>query len=42
MVDGVAIGPEHERIAIEVKSPRDDIVRGTGQCSEALAVEFPT
>jgi len=32
MVDGIAIGPEGERIAIEVKSPRDDIVRGVGQC----------
>jgi hypothetical protein len=30
MVDGVAIGPEGERIAIEVKSPRDGIVRGIG------------
>lgn len=37
MVDGVAIGPEGERIAIEVKSPRDDILRGIGQCDEALA-----
>lgn len=37
MVDGIAIGPEGERIAIEVKSPRDDIVRGVGQCYEALA-----
>jgi len=37
MVDGVAIGPEGERIAIEVKSPRDDVVRGIGQCYEALA-----
>jgi predicted RecB family endonuclease len=36
-VDGVAIGPEGERIAIEVKSPRDDIIRGVGQCHEALA-----
>jgi len=35
MVNGVAIGPEGERIAIEVKSPRDDIVRGIGQCYEA-------
>jgi hypothetical protein len=40
MVDGVAIGPEHERIAIEVKSPRDDIVRGIGQCFEALAAGY--
>ena len=36
MVDGVAFGPGGERIAIEVKSPRDDIVRGIGQCYEAL------
>jgi hypothetical protein len=40
MVDGVAIGLEHERIAIEVKSPRDDIVRGIGQCFEALAAGY--
>jgi len=40
MVDGVAIGPEGERIAIEVKSPRDDIIRGIGQCFEALAAGY--
>ena len=40
MVDRVAIGPEQERIAIEVKSPRDDIVRGVGQCFEALAAGY--
>jgi predicted RecB family endonuclease len=40
MVDGIAIGPEGERIAIEVKSPRDDIVRGIGQCYEALAAGY--
>jgi len=40
MVDGVAVGPEGERIAIEVKSPRDDIVRGVGQCFEALAAGY--
>jgi hypothetical protein len=40
MVDGVAIGPEGDRIAIEVKSPRDDIVRGIGQCYEALAAGY--
>jgi len=39
-VDGVAVGPEGERIAIEVKSPRDDIVRGIGQCYEALAAGY--
>jgi hypothetical protein len=37
MVDGVALSPEGERIAIEVKSPSDDIIRGIGQCAEALA-----
>jgi len=40
MVDGVAIGLEGERIAIEVKSPRDDIVRGIGQCYEALTAGY--
>jgi hypothetical protein len=40
MVDGVAIVPEGERIAIEVKSRRDDIVRGIGQCFEALAAGY--
>jgi hypothetical protein len=40
MVDGVAISPDHERIAIEVKSPSDDIVRGVGQCFEALAAGY--
>jgi hypothetical protein len=39
-VDSIAIGPEGERIAIEVKSPRDDIVRGVGQCCEALAAGY--
>jgi predicted RecB family endonuclease len=40
MVDGIAVGPEGERIAIEVKSPSDDIVRGIGQCYEALAAGY--
>jgi len=39
-VDGVALSPESERIAIEVKSPRDDIIRGVGQCFEALAAGY--
>jgi hypothetical protein len=39
-VDGVAVTPEGERIAIEVKSPRDDIIRGVGQCFEALAAGY--
>jgi predicted RecB family endonuclease len=40
MVDGIAVGPEGERTAIEVKSPADDIVRGIGQCYEALAAGY--
>jgi predicted RecB family endonuclease len=40
MVDGVAVTDSGERIAIEVKSPRDDIVRGVGQCFEALAAGY--
>jgi len=40
MVDAVAITPDGERIAIEVKSPRDDIIRGIGQCFEALAAGY--
>ena len=40
IVDGIAVGPEGERIAIEVKSPRDDMVRGIGQCYEALAAGY--
>jgi len=39
-VDGVAVTPERERIAIEVKSPSDDIIRGVGQCTEALAAGY--
>jgi hypothetical protein len=39
-VDGVALSPDGERIAIEIKSPRDDIIRGVGQCSEALAAGY--
>lgn len=40
MVDGVVVGPEGERIVIEVKSPRDDIVRGVGQCFEAICAGY--
>jgi hypothetical protein len=40
MVDGVAVGPEGERIAIEIKSPSDDIVRGIGQCYEAVCAGY--
>jgi hypothetical protein len=39
-VDGVALSPDGERIAIEVKSPSDDIIRGIGQCFEALAAGY--
>lgn len=40
IVDGVAVGPEGERIAIEIKSPSDDIVRGIGQCYEAVCAGY--
>jgi hypothetical protein len=40
MVDGVAFTSDGERIAIEVKSPRDDIIRGVGQCFEALSAGY--
>ena len=40
MVEGVAVTGDGERIAIEVKSPRDDIIRGIGQCFEALAAGY--
>ena len=40
MMDGVAVGPEGERIAIEVKSPRDDIIRGIGQCYDAVCAGY--
>ena len=36
MLDGIAISSEGERIGIEVKSPRYDIIRGVGQCYEAV------
>jgi len=40
MLDGVAVGPEGERVAIEVKSPGDDVMRGIGQCFEALSAGY--
>lgn len=40
-LDGVAVGPEGEHVAIEVKSPRDDIIRGIGQCYEAECSGYP-
>jgi hypothetical protein len=40
IVDGVAWSPDGERIAIEVKSPSDDFIRGVGQCFEALAAGY--
>ena len=35
-VDGEAIGPNGERIAIEIKTPRDYLVRGMGSTSSRL------
>jgi predicted RecB family endonuclease len=40
MIDGVAIGDEGERVAIEIKSPADDVVRGIGQCYEAICAGY--
>jgi len=40
VVDGLMIGPDGERIAIEIKSPRDDIIRGVGQCYEAVCNRY--
>ena len=39
-VDGEAIGPNGERIAIEIKTPRDDLARGIGQIAEAIAFGY--
>jgi len=39
-VDGEAIGPNGERIAIEIKTPSDDLARGIGQLAEALAFGY--
>jgi hypothetical protein len=39
-VDSVALSLEGERIAIEVKSPGDDIIRGIGQCYEAVCAGY--
>jgi len=39
-VDGEAIGPQGERIAIEIKTPRDDPARGIGQLAEAIAFGY--
>jgi len=36
-IDGEAVGPDGVRIAIEVKTPSDDLARGLGQLAEALA-----
>ena len=40
MIDGIALGPEGERIAIEVKSPRDGIIRGISQCCEEVCAGY--
>ena len=39
-VDGEAVGPQGEKIAIEIKTPRDDLARGIGQLAEALAFDY--
>jgi len=39
-VDGEATGPDDQRIAIEIKTPKDDLARGVGQIAEALAFDY--
>ena len=39
-VDGEAKGPDGHRIAIEIKTPADDLARGIGQLTEALACGY--
>jgi len=39
-IDGEALGVKGERIAIEVKTPNDDVVRGVGQIAEASAFGY--
>jgi hypothetical protein len=36
-IDGEAFAPNGYRIAIELKTPQDDLARGIGQLTEALA-----
>ena len=38
-IDGEAIG-KGNRIALEIKTPRDDVTRGLGQLTEALAFGY--
>jgi len=39
-IDGEATGPDGQRIAIEIKTPSDDLARGIGQLAEALAFGY--
>ena len=39
-IDGEAVSPDDERIAIEIKTPCDDFVRGIGQMTAALAYGY--
>jgi len=39
-LDEEATGPDGQRIAIESKTPRDDLARGIGQLAEALAFNY--
>jgi len=39
-VDGEATGPYGQRIAIEIKTPSDDLARGIGQLAQALAFGY--
>jgi hypothetical protein len=39
-INGEATGPDGERIAIEIKTPSDDVVRGLGQLAESIAYGY--
>jgi hypothetical protein len=39
MIDGEVIG-DGWKMALELKTPRDDIVRGLGQLAESLAYDY--
>ncbi|MGA2238695.1 MAG: hypothetical protein ABSG74_05740 [Candidatus Bathyarchaeia archaeon] len=40
MIDGITLGPDGDRIAIEVKSPSYDIIRGIRPCYEAICAGY--
>jgi len=39
-VDGEAVGPRGEKVAIEIKTPSDDLCRGLGQLAESMTYGY--